>query len=241
LIPRACAISITDWTGIFGFAGLTGRAVEVSGRPGAYFGGDLLGRPRFITLNIGLSRYGPAITLTEPNARDQLWKNTDDFLSYLADPLGNYLEYVLPDGSLRFTHVRALDSASISQPRTVRRISVPLVSEFPYFKAGGAQSSQVINGADTMAIGGRVTLYDPVLVFSGDGTFTHSDLGWTIQVTGSAGPVTVDLENRTVTEGGTAATNRIRRSSRDWGWFPVGTNNVLTDVSVTVTWRPSYV
>ena len=117
---------------------------------------------------------------------------------------------------------------------------MPLVADWPYWSVGGQEETDTISGADTMTVGGTQDVYDAVLVFAGDGTFTHSGLGWNIEVTGSGGAVTVDLGARTVTEGGNPAPNRIRRSNADWGWFEPGSNSVTSDVSVTVTWRNQY-
>jgi hypothetical protein len=177
--------------------------------------------------------------LTEPTRYEQKVVNTDVFLGLITDPDGQYLELDMPDGSLRFIHVRNLGPAPIIQPRRSRTIRVPLVSTFSYWKAGGQESTQIIDGVDLMAFAGNREVYDAVLVFAGDGTFTHDDLGWSIEVTGSGAPVTVDLGARTVTEGAAIARNRIRRDSRKWGWFVPGANNVTTDVSVVVTWRSS--
>jgi hypothetical protein len=78
-------------------------------------------------------------------------------------------------------------------------------------------------------------------VFAGDGTFTHSTLGWTLTITGSASAVTVDLGARTVTQAGVPADQLLTRNTRDWGWFTPGSNAVTSTVSVVWTWRPQYV
>lgn len=227
---NSTTISVLDWSQILGTAGISGGLVEVSGRPGGYAAGDLLGAVRQVSLNIRLT--GDTDTAKQTN--------TDTFLGLISDPSGNYLEVDMPDGTSRFVYVYAFDPAPILQPRAIRAITVPMDSPNPYWREGGQESSDTISGADTMSFGGNRSVYDAVLVFAGDGTFTHDDEGWSIEVTGSGGAVTVDLGNRTVTEGGNPAANRIRRSHRDWGWFPPGTNNVTTDVSVGVTWRDAY-
>lgn len=234
------AIGVTDWSGLFGHAGMTGAALEVNGRPGGFYGGDLLGRSRFPILNVEFHQEGPNGLLVEATGCDQLWENTDDFLELLADPAGNYLEVDLPDASKRFLKVTALDPAIITQPLSRRELSVPLVANWPYWREGGNQSTDTITAGDTITNAGRAVVYDAVLVFAGDGTFTNSTAGWSIQVIGSAGPVTVDLGNRTVVEGGLPANNRIRRTDRDWGWFLKGVNTVTSNVSVVVTWRIQY-
>ena len=237
---NSTALAVRDWSSLLGSAGLSGRVQLINGRPGGLISGDLLGKERYPILDMSITEYDASGGLTEPTAYEQKVANTDLFLGLVSDPDGQYLELDFPDGTSRFIHVSGLGPAPIIQSRRRRSIRVPLVSVFPYWKAGGQESTQTISGADLMAFGGNREVYDAVLVFAGDGTFTHSDLGWTIEVTGSAGAVTVDLGARTVVEGGSPATNRIRRSDRSWGWFVPGSNNVTADVSVGVTWRTSY-
>ena len=179
-----------------------------------------------------ITRVGPSTECAN------LWDNTDDFLTLVTS--NTYLE-VDVEGSSRFLPVRTIDSASFSDWRQSRQISIPLVSGWPYWREGGTQSSDTISGADTLTVLGRKTVYDAVLVFSGAGAFTNTTEGWTITVTAGASPVTVDLGTREVTVGGSPATNRVRRTDRDWGWFRVGANTVSSTVSVAVTWRSQYV
>lgn len=239
---NSTALMVADWSQILGAAGMSGVIQTVNGRPGGFLSGDLLGRERYPTLNMRMTRWGPngVGTLVEPTADEQLQDNTDDFLALITDPDGQYLEIDMPDGTSRFLKVYNLDAALFRQPRRDRTISVPLVSPMPFWKAGGAENTDTIASSDTITVGGNREVYDAVLVFAGDGTFTHSDLGWSIEVTGSGGAVTVDLGERTVTEGGNDATNRIRRNNRKWGWFVPGSNSVTSDVSVGVTWRDSW-
>lgn len=232
------AIGVADWSALWGYPGLSGDVAEVSGRPGGVVSGDLLGLSRFLTLNMRFTRFGPNMALTEPTPGEQLVENTDDFLALLVPD--QLIEIDLPDGTSRFTTFTPLDRSPIIQPRDIREASFDLISDWPYWREGGNESSQTVNGADTISMGGTAPCYDAVLVFSGDGTFQNTTAGWSIEVTGSGGAVTVDLGARTVTEGGSPATNRIRRDRRDWGWFERGTNNVSSDVSVDVTWRPNY-
>lgn len=237
---NSTAISIADWSGVYGYPGIAGNVLQVGGRPGGLLSGDLLGMPRFLTLNMQISRYGPALALTEPTASEQLVENTDDFLTLLTQT-ETLLELDMPDLTKRFLTVTALDSSTIGQPRNTRTMSVPLVGDWPYWRVGGTQSTDTITGADTVIIGGNVAVYDAVMVFAGNGTFTNSTAGWSITVTGAAGAVTVNLGDRTVTEGGLPAANRVRRTRRDWGWFNVGNNTVTTNISTVITWRNQFI
>ena len=239
------AYTINDWSSIFGTAGVSASQVEVYGRPGGIVAGDRLGLPYFFDLNLAILDRNSSGGLTEPTYPEQLQANTDLFLGMLASQSPEYLEVDMPDGTSRFRAVSNLFPAPISQPRALRTISAPMQDTWPYWHEGGNESTDTITGADTMVVDGNVNVYDAVLVFSGDGTFTHSTLGGAIEVTGSGGAVTVDLGNRTVEEGGNPAPNRIRRtvvpgSGRIWGWFTDGNNSVTSDVSVVVTWRDQY-
>lgn len=240
---NSTGLMVADWSGILGTPGLTGQMQVVNGRPGGYASGDLLGAVRFPTLNMRLTGFAPGSTGVQTDTQKQT--NTDTFLGLVADPAGGYLELDMPDGTSRFIYVYQTQSAFMSQPAAVRTISVPLESPNAYWREGGQESTDTISSGDTLVTGGNANVYDAVLVFSGDGTFTHSGLGWAIEVTGSGGAVTVDLGNRTVTEGGNPAMNRIRPTrapgSRVWGWFTPGNNSVTADVSVTVTWRDAFV
>lgn len=233
------AIAVADWSGLLGNPGLAYTPFEAAGRPGAFIVGDGLPRGRNLTLNMRFTRWGPTdFTLTEPTEEEQLVENTDDFLALLQAP--QYLELVMPDASLRFLQVVPLDPAIISQPRRMREVGVPLFSPMAYWHAGGNQSSDTISGADTIVVGGNVNVYDAVLTFAGDGTFTHSTLGWSLEIAGSSGAVVVDLGNRTVTQASVPAEDLLIRDNANWGWFTPGNNSVTADVSVGVVWRNQF-
>lgn len=246
LSVNSTALMVADWAGVLGTPGISGSALSVNGRPGMFLAGDQLGQARFFNLLMRITRWGPAgWTLIEGNQNEQIWENTDDFLTAVTEP-ETLLEVDLPDGTSRFLRVTNLDPAYTSRHDRKRDIAIPLVSDWPYWRAGGAEESDVVSAPDSITVGGRKDVYDAVLVFSGNGTFTHSSLGWSIQVLGAAGPVTVDLGARTVTEGGVPASNRIRRTpatgkGRIWGWFTPGSNSVTSTVGVTVSRRGQFV
>lgn len=238
-------ITVDDWSALFGSAGIYATPQAVNGRWGSILTGDKLGRDRYPILSILLT--GRTTVCPPTGGREErLQTNTDTFLELLTEPDGNYLEVDMPDGSSRFLYVYNLTPGDISQPEYLRSISAPLYSPYAYWKQGGNQVSQVVSGATVVAAGGNREVSDAVLSFAGNGTFTHSGLGWAIQVTGaSTFPVVVDLGARTVISGGSPGTNLIRRTpapgkGRVWGWFAAGDNSVTSTVSVTVTLRPSW-
>ena len=204
--------------------------------------GDGLAPGRQVILNMLITRYGPVNWgLVEPTEAEQLAQNTDDFLTLLNNPAGNYLEVTMPDTTLRFVHTTAIVPTEVRQTKQTRRISVPLHAS-PYWRAGGNQSTDTISGADTIVNGGRVNVYDPVLVFAGNGAFTNSTAGWTITIAGASGAVTVDAGARTVTQGGLPAEELLNPAptDREWAWFVPGNNTVTSSVSTVVTWRSAF-
>lgn len=235
------AIAVTDWSQLLGTPGLAASIQQVSNRPGGFVAGDQLPQTRLPILSLEMTEYDAAGGLTAPTPPEQKMDNTDQLLALLGNPSGNYLEVDMPDLTSRFLYVYNLDPAPISQPRKRRTIRVPLTSPMPYWKEGGNQSTDTITGADTLVNGGNANVYDAVLTFSGDGTFTHSGLAWSITIAGSSGAVTVDLGNRTVTQAGIPAENLMRHTDDYWGYFTPGNNAVTANVSVGVTWRPSWI
>lgn len=237
---NATDISVADWSSLFGTVGMSGSMIGVYGRPGAYLAGDRLQMDRFLTLAVNIHRRTVAAECTESELA--LMDNTDEFLRILSQRAGTYLEVVFPDGSTRFTYVVNLDPGPMRQPGSRRSFAIPLRAPWGNWWEGGLQSSEAVSGATALVVGGTQPVYDARIVFSGDGTFEHTDLGWEITIAGSSGAVTVDLGRRLVTQGGLPATALMTRvpvvgEGRVWGWFPVGTNNVTSTVGTTVEWR----
>ena len=234
-------IAVADWSGIFGHVAISRQAVGVTGRPGVTLVGDALPLERVITLPLLITRWNQTTKygLTEPTFGEQLWRNTDLLLGYLADPDGFYLETDDPDGTTRFVLGYALSAVPIGQT-SWRRLTVPILCPYPYWRLGGTQQSVFGSGAGTVTIVGNVNVYDAVLVFAGDGTYTNSTAAWSITITGSSSAVTVDLGARTVKQAGVDADNLMSRTDREWGFFVPGLNTLARSVSVTTTLRDQF-
>lgn len=227
------AITVADWSGVWGHNGISLTDFEVAGRPGALLVGDALPQGRLLTLNMQITRFGPTdFLLVEPTVQEQQLANTDTFLALLANPAGNYLEVDLPDTTKRFVHATAIQPAQVNQTKKLRTISVPMFAS-PYWRSGGNQGSTT---GGTVTNSGNVTVYDAVVTFSAAGSITNSTAGWTITVTGAC---VVDLGARTVTDGGGAADELMTKTDRDWGWFLPGANTVAGS-NYTVTWRDAF-
>jgi len=231
-------LAVADWSGILGHSGISYTPVEVSGRQGGFLVGDGLPRHRYPTLSMRIKDQGECDALDTP--ADRLLENTDTFLALLASGQGQYLEVDLPDSTSRFIKVYALSPAAISQPRAVRRITVPLYSPDPYWNEGGINHVEAVSGVDSFSVGGNVHVYNAVIHFSGDGTFAHLDNDWSITIDGSTGTVDVDLGARTVQQASVDADHLMTPTNRLWGWFTPGTNNVQSDVPCSVAIRYQY-
>ena len=233
------ALSVDDWSDLFGHVGISYSPVEVAGRPAAFPVGDGLPKARFPMLSMRIRPKAECEASLDPIA--VLFERTDHFLALLADSNGQYLEVDHPDGTSRFIKVFALEAAPIIQPRDYRRIRVPLFSPNQFWHEGGMENVAGVNGVDTINVGGTVNVYDPVIHFSGNGTFVHLDQDWSITVFGAgAGTVHVDLGARTVIQGGEHVDQVLRPTNRLWGWFTPGTNNVQSDVATSVSWRDQW-
>lgn len=243
---NSTALHVEDWAPLFGSPGITGTPFEIAGAPGMMLGGDLLGKPRFPSLVMRVTRWAATGigSLVESDEAEQLQANTDLFLDLASDP-ETYIEVDMPDGTSRFLQVTSLDAGQATDWRQTRLLTIPFVSHHPWWRAGGNQSSDTLTGAnDTLTVAGRKRIYDAVLTASTDMTVTHNDLGWTLEITGSSNPVTIDCgaRPRTVIENSVAATNRIRRSSRDWAYFDPGANDITVSAgNLGVAYRASYV
>lgn len=230
-------IMVEDWSSVWGYVGKSGSTVEINGLPGGITTGDLLGLSRFMDLNLLFTHKDRWGGLTEPTSEEQHQANLDVFLNLLRvqDQL---LEVDMPDGTTRFTVFNALNPVAIAAASLYRRASFPIVSDYPYWKQGGAVSTDSIAGSDTLVSAGTAPVYDAILTFTGAGSLEHTTQEWEIEVTGAC---EVDLGRRLVTVGGVPAMNLLRRTRRDWAWFmPGGNALVATGGTVTVEWRDGY-
>lgn len=231
-------IMVSDWSGIFGHVGHSYQPMAVAGRPGVVLTGDGLPLERFITLPLLITRWNEVSrgAITAPSEGAQLWDNTDLLLGYLANRNGFYLEVDDPDGTSRFAFCYAVTPAAISQIEW-RRMAVGLIAPWPYWKLGDTQFSDTASGGGTITITGNVPVFDPVITFSGAGTYTNTTAGWTLTTTGAC---VVDVGARTVQVGGVNNDNLLTRTDREWAWFEVGANSITRSVSCTTVLRQQY-
>lgn len=231
-------IAIADWSGIFGHVGHSYQNLAVAGRPGVVLTGDGLPLERFVTLPLLITRWNETGrgALTAPSEGAQMWDNTDLLIGYLGTRTGFYLEVDDPDGTKRFTFCYAANADPISQTKW-RRITVALISPWPYWKLGGTEFTNTASGAGTITVTGNVPVFDPVITFSAAGTYSNTTAGWTLTTTGAC---VIDVGARTVQVGGVNNDNLLTRTDREWAWFEVGANTISRSVSCTTTMRMQY-
>ena len=234
------AVTVIDYTALWGTVGKRAGSLPVIGQPGTIIAGAELPKERLLTLNLfgsDLPAAGGVGSVTD------LWANQDDLTSLFTDSGGVILEWVLPSES-RWLRVWGLTGAAVSIRQKFRRLSLPLVSAWPYWRSDTLQSAVVDGAAVAVAIGGTTErVYDPKLVFSADGTFTDDTSGLAITIAGSANAVTVERDSVTgrwtATEAGSPVPGKVTVSDSRWIFLTRG-GTFTSTVSVTVSWRDQW-
>ena len=174
----------------------------------------------------------------------QLWDNQDILTSLFTPAGGNVIEWILPTES-RWIRAYKLVSASVFIADKYRVLSQPLTAPWPYWQSD-TEESQVVNGAAVgiAALGGTVErIYNPKIVFAGDGVFTDDTSGLALTIAGSGAPVTVERDSLTgrwtALEGGVAVPGKVSANDSRWMFLTVG-GTFTSTVSCTVTWRDSW-
>ena len=169
------ALMVADYSSLWGIAGKRATPQPVIGQPGSVISGKELPDVRILTLSLratDLTTVGGAPTATN------LWANQDTLTSLFTASGGVVIEWILPTES-RWIRAWALTSSpQFIQGGKYRLLAIPLTAPWPYWRSDTEQSV-VVNGAAVAAgIGGTVErIYDPSIVFSGDGVFTDDTSG----------------------------------------------------------------
>lgn len=233
-----------SYTGLLGHPGFQNNGVRTIGRPGVYIPAGNLAQERLANLDLLVTGDPlPGETISEDGACWELDQNTDRVLAFMADPDGFYLERDLADGSSRFLQLRALASFPIATPALfTRTFTAVLTAVYPWWRAGGAQSSDVISGATVVTNPGTAPVQDLVLSFAGDAVLTNSTSGQSLEISGSSGTVTVDVLAGSIMQAGSPADNLlVAQSDFELMRLDVGANSFThSGAAVTVTWRAAY-
>lgn len=238
-------IAVEDYAGLYGAPRQRGVVAEVSGRAGAVLSSvdNRLPAARLFNLPFWILDRNPATGLLDGDSPGEWVDANQDTIDRLIHARSGFLiERVRCDGTRRYLHAFQNGQATVRVRGRWRLNIIPCVAPFPYWRTVAAVGPQTISGATTISINdGSMPVYDPVLVFSGDGTFTNSDTGQAITVAGSSGAVTVRCGDQpSVTQAGVPARNLVTTNDDEWMRFDRGTVNVTSTVSVDVSWRPTW-
>ena len=174
----------------------------------------------------------------------QLWDNQDTLTSLFTNSEGAVIEWILPAESrwIRAYNLIGIGSFIVDK---FRYLPLPLTAPWPYWQSD-TEESQVVDGAVVAiaGIGGTVErIYNPKIVFSGDGTFEDDTSGLEITVTGSGAPVTIERDTIsgrwTALEGGLAVPGKVAVNDSRWMFLTRG-GTFTSTVSCTVYWRDQW-
>jgi hypothetical protein len=230
---------VFDWSGLWGTVAVRGSTAAIAGRAGRTLVGSRLPNERLLTLNlISLDQLEAGGYTTTRCA--QIDTNQQTLTGLFGDPDGLVIEWLRQNGTSVYLVGYTLTGAPLVATGRYRRLSQPLVATWPYWRST-IQQTDTTSGAGTITVGGTAPVYDPVLVFSGNGSFTNSDTGQVVTIAGlGAGAVTVDCGARTVTQAGLDVDGALSVSDSEWVRLDPGTVNVTSTVSVDVKWRDQW-
>ena len=206
---------------------------------------------RFMTLTVAAWDRNFEGLITEADRCAQLDLNIDTLMGLLD---GRFIIERDVRGSTRWiraevaSHVTAIPGPVFGASTSAYTFLIPLRCPYPLWQSE-TEYSTVVSGASTITNLGNARIPNATYAFSGDGTFTNSDgdeegNSYGMTVSGSSGAVTVNVEAATVTEGGSAADNLFTADKPYWMRLgrtgDIGTVNVTSTVSVTVTHRDQF-
>lgn len=235
---------VDDWSGLWGSINVRGQHIRINGRAGRTFTGSKLPDWRLLTLNLrsmpwdttGGFTGGAGYTDEECG---QIIENLLGLTGFFGDSDPLVIEWVVDAARSLYLETYTAQPAPVTTQQAHRLISQPLEASYPYWQQADLETD-VISGAGTITNPGTAQIWNAVLVFAGDGTFTNSTTGQAITVAGSSGAVTVNALTGLVTQGGVDADGLATALTAQKMRFAKGANSVSSSVSVTVKWRPGY-
>lgn len=236
------ALGLTSWNGVYGHPGFKGSDWSQFGQDGNAYRANKRYSPRFLTLTIAAWDRDSAGTVTAPGGRcEELDDNIDTLMGLIDGEGGQFiLERDMTDGTTRwiraqvFGQVTSVQGPVFGNTTAAFSFVVPLIAAYPMWQSE-TESTTTLSGADSLVQLGNGRISNPVLVFAGDGTLTID--GYTLEVSGSAAAVTVDVSDFSVTQSGSAADDLLIPSRPWWVTFGAGTTTTSSDVSIDVTYR----
>jgi hypothetical protein len=235
---------VNDWSGLWGSIPIRANHARISGRAGRVLTGSKLPDFRLLTLNLRSLPWDPTGGWSDGAGYSdeecgQIIENLLGLTGFFGDSDPLVIEWVIDTARSLYLETYAVQGAQVFTQGKYRLISQPLEASYPYWREDVLQTD-TISGADTITNSGTAQVWDPILVFSGDGTFENLTTGQEYEVAGSGGAVTVDVGRKLVLEGGADADGVGFPDSSQWMRLAKGVNSVTSDVSVDVKWRPGY-
>lgn len=233
------AAMVEEFTGLVGVAGGRGDDQSSLFRHGAVPSGPEWAAARTRTLGITLfDTDKDGLAASAYGSLGEWQENLDDLIAIFGKRgLVDYRRTILtasgPVTVQGYGKVR--NPPPFTGTPAATKLVIPLVFEWPFLHELPAVSLSAAT-AHSFNTGGNAPVADMVLTFAGDGTLTDN-LGHTIAISGSSGPVVVDVGKRTVTEAGVPAMARLVTTSLKAWWmeWPARTDVTLSsDVGVAV-------
>lgn len=235
---------VNDWTGLWGSIPIRGSHIPIGGRAGRTLVGSRLPDWRLLTLNLRSMPWDPTHGFTGGAAYTdeecgQIIENLLGMVGFFGDDDPLVIEWIVDTARSLYLEVFTLSGASVSTIGQHRLLSQSLEASYPYWRQTDIESD-VISGAGTITNPGTAQVWDPVLVFAGNGSYTNSTTGQVLTISGAAGAATVDVLRRTVTVGGVDVDGILAVDTSQWMRLAKGVNTITTTVSVNTRWRPGY-
>lgn len=235
---------VNDWSGLWGSIPIRATHQRIGGRAGRVLTGSRLPDWRLLTLSLRSMPWDATGGWTDGAAYTdeecgQIIENLLGMVGFFGDSDPLVLEWIVDTARSLYLEVFAVQGAPVSTEGKHRIIAQPLEASYPYWRQADIEVD-TISGAGTLTNPGTAGVFDPVLVFSGDGVFTNTTTGQEIEVTGSSGAVTVDVGRKLTLQGGVDADGVAAKDTLQWMRFDRGANSVTSTVSVDVRWRPAY-
>ena len=239
----AGGIAITSQSGLYQFPGFRGLNPQLLGSDGQFHRTRKPYRAKQIVLNF--RAYGRDATGTVTTTkREHLEANLEDIFELIAgDGEQAILERDMADGTIRWIQIQTLQAAAFAQSSFFNNemgaydLPVFATAAYPFWQSE-LQTTQVIPaGADTIVNLGNARISNLNLAFAGAGSFTNDDDGDVVTATAA---VTVDVGNKTISNGGAPTPGRMDPPNREGDWFRVGpgtTNVTAAGTTVTAIWR----
>ena len=160
------------------------------------------------------------------------------------NPDGFLIEWQRSDGVNLWVQAYNLFQATEAMVRRTRFEQIPYESPWPSWQSETEYTDTVNGAGQSLSIGGDVSrIYNPTLVFAGDGYFEDDTSGLRVTISGSGSPVTVSRDATTgrwrVLESGSDAPGLATWNDRRVMYLTKG-GTFTSTVSVGVTWRRQY-